>query len=233
MFFVTIPMLLVLEWPALSLLVMSEIDEPLVLQTPAVIGAFLVLLMGAGNYIGTRFTAAILLFCFAEVCIVVSVCELRPEAITPLQLRITACVPLLLSILMTIMAFCRWESSKTGITRVWADFRDSFGIVWSRRVAERFNLMAKRAKLGLRIQNNGPVLDEELPDNDDRSEDGAKLDQSREEQILRWILKRFVDEPWLNHRLGNSGETQHHNSTENNSPPTGDDSVNDNTAPTI
>ena len=194
-------MLLVLEWPAISLMVTSEIEEPLVLQAPAVVGLFLVLLMGAGNYLGTRFTLAVILFALAEVCFVLSVCELRPESVSPDTLRVVGCVPLLLSIFAVLYAFSTWRCSKLGIERVWADFRDSFGVVWSRRVAERFNLMAKRDKLEVRIQNDGIII------NGDSGCSESTIEQSREEQILRWILKRFVDEPWLNHRFGHSHET--------------------------
>jgi hypothetical protein len=208
-FFVIIPLVLVLEWPAVSMMMTSDIHEPLVLQTPAVIGVFLVLLMGAGNYLGTRFTLAVILLSAAVTCFVLSVCELRPERLAAVQLRYVGCIPLVLAICSAIASLLRWNTSEVGIRRVWSDFRDSFGIVWSRRVAERFNLMATREKLDMRMRHDGPAVENATAEVRmlDSAETSCRGDailacSRREEQILRWILKRFVDDEWLNTRFG-------------------------------
>lgn len=195
LFFVVLPLILVLEWPAISLLMTSEPNEPLLLQTPAVIGILLVLIMGAGNYVGTRFTVPVLLFAIGEVAIVLSVSELHPHSLTTQTLRYAACFGFGLSGLFSILALRGCKTDETGFSRVWSDFRDCFGIVWCRRVAERFNLMAKREKLELRIDATGPHRST-------TSETGDSDLQLREEQILRWILKRFVDPEWLDQRFG-------------------------------
>ena len=213
-FFVIVPLILVLEWPAISLMMTSDINESLVLQTPAVIGVFLVLLMGAGNYLGTRFTWAVILFSAAVLCFVLSVCELRPDGLTSMQLRYVGCIPLVISTYTLITSLWRWNTSEVGITTVWSDFRDSYGIVWSRRVADRFNLMARREKLKLRIRIDGPMVENGTEEVEVKADVSATSNSNksivvhtmREEQILRWILRRFVDEEWLNARFGGATE---------------------------
>ncbi|MDB4614722.1 hypothetical protein OAH18_03425, partial [bacterium] len=201
--FVVFPLVLVLEWPALSLLVTSEVNESLLLQTPAILGAFVVLVMGAGNYLGTRFTGPVLLFCVAEVCFFTSVSELKPGSINATTLRYTGSGFLIVAIVSLAFSLKNWteRGESRGLQRVWSDFCDSFGIVWSRRVAERFNLMVKREKLEVRIHNTSVM----------REKAGQPMDTAvndREEQILRWILRRFVDPTWLDHRLTTNDNTK-------------------------
>jgi len=45
--------------------------------------------------------------------------------------------------------------SRLALDRVWRDFQDLFGIVWARRVQERFNDDARRQRLAVRLGMHG------------------------------------------------------------------------------
>jgi hypothetical protein len=84
----------------------------------------------------------------------------------------------------------------TGPDRVWRDFRDQFGIVWAQRVRERINQRALQEQWPARLERPGFV-------NADGTPAGASVaSDPRIEHALRWLLRRFVDESWLNERLG-------------------------------
>ena len=60
-YFVIVPMIAVFQWPSISQLMAESADTPLIIERPSSIGLILVVVMGVGNYFGTRFTAAALL----------------------------------------------------------------------------------------------------------------------------------------------------------------------------
>ena len=70
--FIQVPMLFVLGWPVLTLWLQGSDVRGLQLETPQLIAYLLVLVMGAGNYLGTRFTLASLCFAAANGLIVIS-----------------------------------------------------------------------------------------------------------------------------------------------------------------
>jgi hypothetical protein len=96
---------------------------------------------------------------------------------------------------------------------LWRDFRDLFGVVWSLRVIERVNEVARLQHWpcaltwhGLKPQN----LTYEVPQTRqkiaqplaasttvDYSQARARLDQT-----WRTVLRRFVNETWIEQRLG-------------------------------
>jgi hypothetical protein len=84
----------------------------------------------------------------------------------------------------------------TGPDRVWHDFRDQFGIVWAQRVRERINERSTLENWPVRLERDGFVAQTDGAGNDVAAAD------PRVDHTLRWLLRRFVDEPWLNARLG-------------------------------
>jgi hypothetical protein len=84
------------------------------------------------------------------------------------------------------------------LDRVWLDFRDSFGVVWGLRVAERVNATARLADWPLHLSWRGfrprdPGQPLEIPP--------AAVDS------LRTLLRRFVSRDWVDARLAELPET--------------------------
>src|SRR5207248_11562621 len=80
---------------------------------------------------------------------------------------------------------------------VWRDFRDLFGIVWARRIQERFNEDARRAGLALRLGIDG--LERRAGTASTSEFDSQSLTAA--EASLRWLLQKFVEPAWIDRRL--------------------------------
>ena len=114
------------------------------LELPTRLGFVVVLVMGAGNFVGTRFTLAASAF---AICWVAVVFLDRSSLQKPWMLREPA-------FFVSLAQFCFWswafhsanqQKLKTsGWNRVSADFRDHFGVVWSTRLTARINEVARR-----------------------------------------------------------------------------------------
>ena len=81
--------------------------------------------------------------------------------------------------------------------RLWVDFRDYFGIVWAKRVMDRLNDLLARETLPVRMEIDGLRWNQSLPTTEgERSPVYVRADRS-----LRWLLRRFVDDAWIDRRL--------------------------------
>jgi hypothetical protein len=193
--FVLVPLLLVLGFPAMVLRGGSSWTAPLQIELPAAIGFGLVLVMGAGNYFGTRFTLSAGLSVVALLLTVgsvtSSVSDLFPPPVTS-RIWGTLCLSAAF-----ISAACRSKRTPPATHRmnsIWIDFRDDFGIVWSRRMMDRINRIAEEEHWPVRLDLHGFLpLDE--------SEEVSMQLNERVEQVLRWHLRRFVEPEWIDHRL--------------------------------
>ena len=58
--FVILPLIIILQWPAVSELLGDNSTDAIRIPSPTVLGFLLVLLMGSGNYFGTACTASML-----------------------------------------------------------------------------------------------------------------------------------------------------------------------------
>ena len=76
--------------------------------------------------------------------------------------------------------------------RVWHDFRDMFGMVWSLRIIERVNHLATQEKWGVQLSWSGFTPDDQL---------GNSQLATDVEKCLRTLLRRFVDSNWIDARL--------------------------------
>ena len=193
--FVLLPLVLVLEWPAAGQLV--HIHRGLELESPAVLAYLAVLVPGAGNYVGTRRTLAALFYATALAMLVVSFSVSDGGAFAHDDARSVATATASVGV---ILAARRTVPDATGqsIERAWFEFRDTFGIVWAKRVLDRFNLFAGREHWPVVLTMQGLVC---LRSHETIAQLTAG-DRERVEQRFCWILKRFVDPPWLNERLG-------------------------------
>jgi hypothetical protein len=197
-FFVVVPVIAVLMLPAVTAWNRDWQPTPLRLETPMLAGYGLVLVMGAGNYLGTRFAIPALLTAAASFSVVLPMSELADRyAHSSAKLHSAATIAL---------SFAAWlaarQAAKAGPARrkpidtVWSDFRDFFGIVWGRRLMDRVNVTAQQEGWLVRLHYEGFV-----PVDPSRPMELPPDQMVRAEQTLRWLLRRFVDSEWIDERM--------------------------------
>jgi len=215
--FIVAPLAVVLDLPAVTAWNRDFHPAPLRLEVPMLAGYGLVLLMGAGNYLGTRFALPALLAAAAMVLVPVSMSSLHwfPESFPA---RATA--TLLLGIAVWMAAIAMRKATRRGgslspspipigegglraataFDRLWNDFRDLYGIVWARRVMDRVNDAAVHEGWPVRLHLHGFAgLDPAHPPS-------LAPDQFQQiERTLRWLLRRFVDPEWIDERIAERG----------------------------
>lgn len=197
--FIVVPLLCVMGWPAAEAWRNGVPPEPLEIDAPVVIGYAFVLVMGLGNYFGTCFTRPAILLAAAALLNVSAFWHDRPDWMpnaTWSHLMATAGV--IAATWWGAIGFRQRSVSLWPLERVWLDFRDTFGIVWARRVQERFNETALRSAWPVRL---GPIgfVAEAAQRVDPIAVDAATSDAM--EAWLRWLLRRFVDPEWIDSRL--------------------------------
>ena len=213
-------MILALCWPILALRLQGSEFHRLHLETPQLVAFILVLVMGVGNYCGTRYTLSALMYGVATLAIVISGSRIAENWFADRAwLRSSATAGMAIAIFLT-----KTSPRPVGPSRfdtLWFDFFDSFGIVWGRRIQDRVNFIAIKEHWPCRLELDGFVtLDarhevtrskNEMtarpsnlnPDEPAIVSDLSKLDRRRE-QTFRWLLRRFVDPAWIDRRLESS-----------------------------
>lgn len=201
--FVVLPLVCVLLWPAVSQLVSSRGEASVELGTPQVCGFVLVLVMSSGPYLGTSLqpcallcSLAILLllagpagWLTAEPWIVVVSCVLLAiagrVAVRTINFR---------SQRLTLMSL---RSER--LDAVWQLFQDLYGFAWSRRVQDRVNQFASRESWKVELTPAG--FRSRTTDPGDATSAVNSDDLQTPEAAFTWVLTRFVDEQWLTSRL--------------------------------
>lgn len=159
--FVVLPLVMVLQWPALTQLLNGVRRESIEIGMPAFSGVLLVLLMSTGNYFGTRQT-------FSSILITTTVLINAIPATGLVDVPCRAVIPLLSLVLLWLACFLvrrnldqlnhSIKSSSTlhqRSTGLWLLFRDLYGMVWFRRVMDRVNQFAVREKWSVRLTADG------------------------------------------------------------------------------
>lgn len=190
--FVVIPMVVVLAWPAASHLFSEHLETPVTIPVPACIGFVLILVMGTGNFFGTANTTACLFGAASVVLFWLPVTELSAWPGHSLCLSSSICLALAA---LLIEGRHSIDGTQVGHENLWVDFRDIYGIVWARRVMDRINQFADRERWKVRMTLNGfqPC---------DGSPQPIEIDDTRRpEEILRWLLRRFVDDEFVDRYL--------------------------------
>jgi len=193
--FVIVPMLVVLAWPAVSHLLAGGATDRLQLPAPAVVGYGIVAVMGIGNYLGTRYAVSSLLIAASVGYILLTVSPssdvLPPVASDPMP----ATGILVFVAIVRGRRVTRTDASKPpGLQRLWREFCELYGVVWSRRVADRVNQFAAREQWSVRLGTSGfRSQGSDVP---------ACVHGSRPEVVMKWVLRRFVDDNWVADRLG-------------------------------
>ncbi len=194
--FIQVPMLFVLGWPVISLLLQASEWHGLELETPQLLAYLLVLTMGAGNYCGTRFTLSVMCYAIACASIAISSSTLRPAWLANRDaVRVVA---------TALMFFGLWTASRSRsqpadvdrFDRIWLEFLDTFGVVWGRRIQDRVNYMAQTERWTTRLDLHGFVWDDA-----NTATESREATERRMEHTFRWLLRRFVDPPWIDQRL--------------------------------
>lgn len=215
--FIQVPLLLVLGWPVLSLWLQGSELRGLQLETPQLVAYLLVLVMGTGNYCGTRFTFPVLCFAAACACLAVSSSAACPAWLADRESSRTWSTGLLVA---SVLLANRARGSRTHVVnrfdRLWLDYFDTFGVVWGRRIQDRVNFIAEKERWPTRLELQGFVWTDtteepSLPAATDAARaitDPARAaTEARIEHTFRWLLRRFVDPPWIDERLGNAPTT--------------------------
>lgn len=201
--FVVLPLVLVLQWPSVSQLMSGRSDLAVEVPTPTAIGFLLVLVMGAGNYFGTLNTlAAVLGGTGIVVMLARSANWFDPATHWPEPLAAT------LFLLAAVRVRRRFRpSAKAALqpevhdaNRLWIDFRDLFGIVWARRVVDRVNQFAQRESWDNQLTLDGFVAKSASPN---VTAPLAVEVPDRAVEVLCWVLRRFVDPPFVHRYLPN------------------------------
>lgn len=189
--FVIVPLILVLEWPALAQWTRCWNGQRLEFETPTQVGYTVVLLMAVGNFVPTRFVWA-------------SVSWMAAWAWELFQLSNEGTVKSLSQSLTALLTLVFWANLHGGVrqpplgtwNQVWFDFRDWFGLAWAARVSARINEVAEREQWPWRLTSNGL---QSITPNAAAPADPA--DDPRVQQTFRWLLKPFVDSEWIDERL--------------------------------
>lgn len=200
--FVLVPLVLVFTWPLLPSLRHEHGAASFSVEEPVIVGYVLVLFMGAGNYLGLRHSLAALLWMAGLLLVVLPLCPATAGWAPGTHAgRLWGTLCLVASAWTADRMSTRRPGGHPGaapqLDRVWCDFRDLFGIVWARRIQERFNDDARQSGLPLRLGIQG------LEDAAGKMSAASFDPQTRAaaEKTLRWLLQKFVDPGWIDRRL--------------------------------
>jgi hypothetical protein len=200
--FIIVPLIAVLGWPAATVLWTSATIPPLKVQAPVYLGFLLVLIMGLGNFAGTRFGRPAAIAGLGLSAVLVPASSLI--AITPGRanlIRGAAAVLMALATLDALWLARRPGTEKSPYDQLWFDFRDLFGIVWAIRIQERINEIAGREDWASRLGTDGFEWDSKS------TAEQRERTLERMDHALRWHLRRFVNPEWINRRLAQRPET--------------------------
>lgn len=197
-FFVLLPLVAVLLWPAVASVPLVGKDVSLDLETPPLIGFVLVTIMGTGNYFGTRFTLPVMLHAATLFLMAGSMWISATElALIPERDFARHMAPIAFMISVVVAALRAGESAEGPgpHERLWLDFVDQFGLVWAKRVMDRLNEAARYENWSAEFQWHG-IHREPRATEEERSRTNARM-----EHHVRWLLKRFVNPEWIEARL--------------------------------
>lgn len=186
--FVVLPMLAVLGLP---LVTSGPWTGPFEIDLPPLLGFLLVLVMGTGNYFGTRYTLPTLLLACGLAVAVVAGSTVRPEWFPTIPTSRTIAVgsfaiALLSAGRRSTGAPATGDSAADRLDALWREFRDLFGIVWAKRVMDRVNESLAAADCKSRLDLDGIRWTDPDPAT------ATKV----VEETFAWLLKRFADPPW-------------------------------------
>jgi hypothetical protein len=201
--FVLVPLILVFAWPVVPAVWRGAgIPAAFDLETPMVVGFLLVSIMGAGNYLGLSHSVSAVLWLAGQWLVIVPLCPATAGWMTGAW----SPRPWAAFCLVAAGWIADWQVARRRrapdlgrqpLDRVWDDFRELFGIVWARRLMERFNEEAQRQRMSLRLGLHG--FEKAAGGGQKMNDDAASLVAA--EKSLRWLLQKFVDPDWIDRRM--------------------------------
>jgi hypothetical protein len=194
--FIVFSLWFVLALPGLEWLLFGGVQE-----LHAARSAFLMILIliGAINGIGGRLMPSSLLFAAGQGALVAPFLGLEHASSAPDWLAPAGMTALVASWALATVARRISSPAAQPLDRVWLDFRDAYGLVWSLRVLDRVNATGTLCMWPIRLGWRGfyrvdsPLL--EPADELDESTLSAVAD------TLRTLLRRFVSPEWIENRL--------------------------------
>ncbi len=156
---------------------------------------FLVVLMsvGAFNSLATRFWAAGLLYCGGQVALLTPFLPATHDWLPGSQGPLLGLVLIVVAWSLRAMGLPGPRLAKHPLDRAWLDFRDSYGVVWGLRIAERINASAASYGWPSTLAWSGFV-----------AKDGQCMTEVSPvvEEGFRNLLRRFVSPAWVDARMG-------------------------------
>ncbi len=195
--FVILPYLVVMSWPIVSLAIATRLRRPPELEIPALAMYFLVLVMCCGNFLAgrTRGWTLLAIGLLAALFMQYRVGGVAaPERIAVLRSGIWLVIPLWLAGFQR--PYCH-PSDPTQFAAVLTEFSELYGLVWSRRMVDRLNALSSQSQWPATFGFYGMHW-QTTP---------TEKQLAEVEHALRWLLRRFVDPPWIDARLQKSGTT--------------------------
>jgi len=204
--FVVLPMVLVLQWPAISQLSGNHWRAPIELSPPSMMGIVIVLIMSAGTLLGTSSTIFAMLYSSGIVTLLMSVTSLNwgKTGITPLG-AVLVLMALWMARRNLICNLHRIQTSENTSQRtqaVWSLFSSLHGFAWMRRVQDRINQFAPRERWTVQLKASG-FHSSNGTSNRELSCDEPQDDEPQDDELVQpleafiWVLARFADESWL------------------------------------
>lgn len=191
--FVLLPLLVVLSWPVINLGFLTRGAKPLELETASVLVYGLVIVMGYGNFVGTRLSLLALIAGLALLLLQISLSRLPAWSVEEITLyQHVSAILLGMSAQMALRILSIRSRADEGMNRVWQDFVTLYGLVWSRRLLDRFQVLVDKHQWPCRLTANGIEW----------TSTPTPETQLAVEQALRWFLRRFVDPAWIDQRMG-------------------------------
>jgi hypothetical protein len=196
--FVVLPMIFVLAWPAAIQIVNSNGRSPVQLSLPALSGGILAAIMSAAPGLGRGMTIPSLLQLTAAL--------LAASPVIPLLAQTTwlfaAAIPVqLLSTILTGNCLRHHESQlqtattlQQKTTILWLLFQDLYGMIWAQRLMQRAAEFERSEKWKCSL-----TIDGFTSLSSDTETNSAIADAL---PAFRWLLARFLDPQWVDTQLG-------------------------------
>jgi hypothetical protein len=209
--FVMVPLLLVLEWPVSGVALAGRISgasqgplfEAVRLGGPELVVWHVVLGLGGGNYLMTRRGGAVLAGAGGVLALLWPLSGSIPSGFWTDAVRLCgslalAAAPWWAGRRNSVLPLEPAARREQRLARAWDDFYQAYGLVWAVRVEARVNEELARLEGGGVLGPGGVRFFEE----DLVAEEVRDAVYRRAESTLRWLWGRFVDEVWVEKRLG-------------------------------
>jgi hypothetical protein len=195
--FVVLPLVVVLQLPALSQLHGSHWRSAIEVSAPAALGIVVVLLMSAGALLGTRSSLFAIVYAAGIGLLLIpraTNSSILAAVSQSASILILAAILIFRRNLLRQTARLRVASTTSQRSRIVLElFNSLYGISWSHRICDRINQFGRREKWTVQLTATGF----ERPNGSEPTEE--ELHKPLASFI--WVLSRFIDEGWLRRSL--------------------------------